>query len=41
VILASPLNWFHQNRRWLAMGLGMVVPWLWLVGLDWLLRKKR
>jgi len=40
-MLAGSLDWVQRNRRWLAIGIALVLPWVWLVALDRVLRRKR
>lgn len=35
------LDWIQRNRKWLAIGFALIMPWVYLVGLDRLLRRKR
>jgi hypothetical protein len=41
VSLAGALGWAERNRRWLAILVALIVPWVWLVGLDRMLRRTR
>jgi hypothetical protein len=34
-------DWVRENRRWIAIGVALVMPWIWLIGLDRLLRRTR
>jgi hypothetical protein len=39
--VAGSLEWIQRNRKWLAIGIALIMPWVYLVGLDRLLRRKR
>jgi hypothetical protein len=41
VNLAVLAEWIHLHRKLIAIGVAMVVPWIWLIGLDRLLRRTR
>jgi hypothetical protein len=41
VSLSSLAAWIHLHRKWIAIGVAMVAPWIWMTGLDRLLRRTR
>jgi len=41
VKVAAVVDWVQANRKWIAIGVAMVGPWIWMVGLDRILRRTR
>jgi len=41
VSLSSLAAWIHLHRKWIAIGVAMIAPWIWMTGLDRLLRRTR
>ena len=41
VTLSTIVGWVQLHRKWIAIGFAMIAPWIWLVGLDRLLRRTR
>jgi len=41
VTLSTIVGWVELHRKWIAIGVALIAPWIWLVGLDRLLRRTR
>jgi hypothetical protein len=37
VTIAQLADWIHVHRKWIAIGVAMIAPWVWMIGLDRLL----